>query len=46
MSMNLSKVAIVGVGYSQTGRKLALTDDELVHQAVTTAMARRRNDAG
>ncbi len=42
MSMNLSKVAIVGVGYSQTGRKLALTDDELVHQAVTAAMA----DAG
>jgi acetyl-CoA acetyltransferase len=42
MSMSLNPVAIAGVGYSQVGRKLAVSDDELVRQAVTAAMA----DAG
>jgi acetyl-CoA acetyltransferase len=36
------RVAIVGVGFSETGRKLELSDDALVRQAVTAAMA----DAG
>ncbi len=35
-------VAIAGVGYSQVGRRLPLSDDELVRQAITAAMA----DAG
>jgi acetyl-CoA acetyltransferase len=35
-------VAIVGVGFSDVGRRLPHTDDELVRQAITAAM----NDAG
>ena len=42
MSMPITRVAAVGVGYSQVGRKLPLSDNELVRQAVTAAMA----DAG
>jgi acetyl-CoA acetyltransferase len=42
MPNTLNRVAIVGVGYSQTGRRLDLTDDEMVRQSVTAAMA----DAG
>jgi acetyl-CoA acetyltransferase len=42
MTMTLGQVAVAGVGYSQVGRKLAISDDALVHQAVTAAMA----DAG
>jgi acetyl-CoA acetyltransferase len=42
MGNSLSKVAIAGVGYSQTGRRLPLTDDQLVSQAVLAALA----DAG
>ncbi|MFI5042714.1 MAG: thiolase family protein, partial [Acidimicrobiales bacterium] len=42
MSNNLHRVAIVGTGYSETGRRLPHSDDELVRQAVTAAMA----DAG
>jgi acetyl-CoA acetyltransferase len=38
----LNRVAIVGVGFSDVGRRLPLTDDQLVHQAVTAAMT----DAG
>jgi acetyl-CoA acetyltransferase len=38
----LSRVAIAGVGFSEVGRRLPYTDDQLVHQAVTAAMA----DAG
>lgn len=37
-----NKVAIAGVGYSKIGRHLPYPDDELVRQAVTTAM----EDAG
>ena len=33
-----NKVAIAGVGYSKIGRRLPFPDDELVRQAVTTAM--------
>jgi acetyl-CoA acetyltransferase len=36
------RVAVVGVGYSEVGRRLEASDDELVRQAVTAAMA----DAG
>lgn len=36
------RVAIAGVGYSQTGRRLPFSDDELVVQAVTAAL----DDAG
>jgi acetyl-CoA acetyltransferase len=39
---SLNHVAIAGVGFSDVGRRLPLTDDELVYQAVTAAMA----DAG
>jgi acetyl-CoA acetyltransferase len=42
MPNSLNRVAIAGVGYSQTGRRLNLTDDEMVRQSVTAAMA----DAG
>jgi acetyl-CoA acetyltransferase len=42
MSNGSNRVAIVGVGYSQTGRQLDLSDDALVRQAVMAAMA----DAG
>ena len=42
MSNQLNRVAIAGVGYSQTGRQLDLSDDALVRQAVMAAMA----DAG
>ena len=42
MSNSLNRVAIAGVGYSQTGRQLDLSDDALVRQAVMAAMA----DAG
>jgi acetyl-CoA acetyltransferase len=42
MSMTLSQVAVAGVGYSEVGRKLPLSDETLVYQAVTAAMA----DAG
>jgi acetyl-CoA acetyltransferase len=35
----LHRVAIAGVGYSQVGRRLPLSDDELVYQAVTAALA-------
>ncbi|HLG66431.1 MAG TPA: thiolase family protein [Acidimicrobiales bacterium] len=42
MSNALERVAIVGVGYSQVGRRLPLSDDELVRQAITAAM----DDAG
>jgi acetyl-CoA acetyltransferase len=42
MANRLNRVAIVGVGYSQVGRRVPLTDDELVLQAVTAAM----DDAG
>jgi acetyl-CoA acetyltransferase len=42
MPNTLNRVAIAGVGYSQVGRRLPLSDDELVRQAVTAAMA----DAG
>ena len=42
MGNSLSKVSIAGVGYSDTGRRLALSDDELVSQAVLAALA----DAG
>ena len=36
------RVAIAGVGYSQVGRRLDLSDDEMVRQAVTAAL----EDAG
>jgi acetyl-CoA acetyltransferase len=39
---SLNRVAIAGVGYSETGRKLPYTDDQLVLQALTAAMG----DAG
>src|ERR1700736_155279 len=42
MANSLHRVAIVGVGYSQVGRHLPMSDDELVRQAVTAAM----DDAG
>jgi acetyl-CoA acetyltransferase len=42
MPNSLNRVAIAGVGYSQTGRRLNLTNDEMVRQSVTAAMA----DAG
>jgi acetyl-CoA acetyltransferase len=42
MTNTTSRVAIAGVGYSQTGRSLAFSDEALVYQAVTAAMA----DAG
>ena len=38
----MNRVAIAGVGFSQTGRRLDLTDNEMVRQAVSAAMA----DAG
>jgi acetyl-CoA acetyltransferase len=38
----LSRVAVAGVGFSDVGRRLPLSDDELVRQAITAAMA----DAG
>ncbi len=37
-----NRVAIAGVGYSDTGRRLPHSDDELIRQAVTAAL----NDAG
>ena len=37
-----TQVSVVGVGYSQVGRRLPLSDDELVRQAVTAAL----EDAG
>ena len=37
-----NQVSVVGVGYSQVGRRLPLSDDELVRQAVTAAL----EDAG
>ncbi len=37
-----NRVAIAGVGYSETGRKLPFSDDQLVTQAVTAAL----DDAG
>jgi acetyl-CoA acetyltransferase len=37
-----NQVAIAGVGYSKVGRQLPFLDDELIRQAVTTAM----DDAG
>jgi acetyl-CoA acetyltransferase len=39
---SLNRVAIAGVGFSEVGRRLPRTDDELVYQAITAAMA----DAG
>jgi len=42
MPNSLERVAISGVGFSDVGRRLPLTDDELVRQAVTAALA----DAG
>jgi acetyl-CoA acetyltransferase len=42
MSNSLNEIAIVGVGFSETGRGLVYSDDELVRQAVTAALA----DAG
>lgn len=42
MPNSLSRVAIAGVGFSEVGRRLPRTDDELVYQAITAAMA----DAG
>jgi len=42
MPITPQDVAIAGVGYSQVGRRLPLSDDELVRQAITAAMA----DAG
>jgi acetyl-CoA acetyltransferase len=42
MSNSLNRVAIAGVGFSQTGRRLDFTDNELIRQAVSAAMA----DAG
>jgi acetyl-CoA acetyltransferase len=42
MTAMRNRVAIAGVGYSQTGRKLPFSDDQLVAQAVTAALA----DAG
>ncbi len=38
----LNRVAVGGVGFSDVGRNLAHSDDRLVHQAITAAMA----DAG
>jgi acetyl-CoA acetyltransferase len=38
----LQRVAISGVGFSEVGRRLPYTDDQLVHQAITAAM----DDAG
>jgi hypothetical protein len=38
----LNRVAVVGVGFSEVGRNLAWSDNQLVHQAITAAMA----DAG
>jgi acetyl-CoA acetyltransferase len=38
----LSRVAIAGVGFSDVGRRLPLTDDEMIRQAITAAMG----DAG
>jgi acetyl-CoA acetyltransferase len=40
--ISLNSVAVVGVGFSEAGRRLPLSDDELVRQAITAAMA----DAG
>jgi acetyl-CoA acetyltransferase len=40
--ISLNSVAVVGVGFSHAGRRLPLSDDELVRQAITAAMA----DAG
>jgi acetyl-CoA acetyltransferase len=42
VSNSLNRVAIAGVGFSQTGRRLDLTDNEKVRQAVSAAMT----DAG
>jgi acetyl-CoA acetyltransferase len=42
MSNVSSRVAIAGVGFSEVGRRLELTDNELINQAVTAAMT----DAG
>lgn len=42
MPNSLNRVAIVGVGFSEVGRRLPYSDDELVRQAITAAMA----DAG
>jgi acetyl-CoA acetyltransferase len=42
MPNDLNRVAVVGVGFSQVGRRLPCSDDELVRQAITAAMA----DAG
>jgi acetyl-CoA acetyltransferase len=39
---SLNRVAVVGVGFSEVGRRLPFTDDELVRQAITAAMS----DAG
>jgi acetyl-CoA acetyltransferase len=39
---SLHQVAVAGVGYSETGRRLPYSDDELIRQAVTAAM----DDAG
>jgi acetyl-CoA acetyltransferase len=39
---SLNRVAVVGVGFSDVGRRLPLSDDQLVHQAITAAMT----DAG
>jgi acetyl-CoA acetyltransferase len=38
----LSRVAIAGVGFSDVGRRLPLSDDEMIRQAITAAMG----DAG
>ncbi|HEX5588106.1 MAG TPA: thiolase family protein [Acidimicrobiia bacterium] len=42
MPNSLHRVAIAGVGFSETGRRLPYSDDEMVRQAVTAAM----DDAG
>jgi acetyl-CoA acetyltransferase len=42
MANSLHRVAIVGVGYSEIGRRLSLADDLMVRQAVIAAM----DDAG
>jgi acetyl-CoA acetyltransferase len=42
VSTSPNQAAIVGVGYSQTGRRLDLTDNEMIRQAVTAAL----DDAG
>jgi acetyl-CoA acetyltransferase len=39
---SLNRVAVTGVGFSEVGRRLPFTDDQLIHQAITAAL----DDAG